>query len=174
MVSKRFLFVSADAALITGLAWQVHREGHDVKYYIEAESDREIGDGFVPKSDDRREDVEWANVVIFDDIWVSSDIGTGATARELREQRKTVVGGTPNTDRLEEDRGYAMDVLDEHGVNTVEHHIFNDFDEGIQHVRENPAPHVIKPLGEVQSVKRLLYRRSRPSASGSYGNRRFP
>jgi len=31
MDSKRFLFVSADAALITDLAWQVHREGHDVK-----------------------------------------------------------------------------------------------------------------------------------------------
>ncbi|SMO78027.1 hypothetical protein SAMN06264867_1091, partial [Halorubrum cibi] len=34
MESKHFLFVSADAALITDLAWQVHREGHDVKYYI--------------------------------------------------------------------------------------------------------------------------------------------
>ena len=55
MESKHFLFVSADAALITDLAWQVHREGHDVKYYIEAESDQEIGDGFIPKTDDWRE-----------------------------------------------------------------------------------------------------------------------
>nr|WP_276278347.1 hypothetical protein [Halomicroarcula sp. SYNS111] len=50
-----------------------------------------------------------------------------------------------------------MDILEEHGVNTIEHHIFHDFDEGIQHVQENPAPYVIKPLGEVQNVKRLLY-----------------
>jgi len=157
MESKHFLFVSADAALITDLAWQVHREGHDVKYYIEADGDQEIGDGFVPKTDDWRAEVEWADVIIFDDIWVGSDIGTGKLAQELREQGKAVVGGTPNTDHLEEDRGYAMEILEDHGVNTVEHHIFNDFDAGINHVKENPAPYVIKPLGEVQNVKRLLY-----------------
>jgi len=156
MDTERFLFVSADTALITDLAWQVHREGH-VKYYIEAESDREIGEGFVPKTDDWRAEVEWADVIIFDDIWVGSDIGTGALAEELREQGKAVVGGTPNTDHLEEDRGYAMEILEDHGVNTVEHHIFHDFDAGIRHVQENPAPYVIKPLGEVQNVKRLLY-----------------
>ncbi|GAA0539228.1 phosphoribosylamine--glycine ligase [Halorubrum ejinorense] len=157
MDTANFLFVSADAALITDLAWQVHREGHEVRYYIEAESDQEIGDGFVPKTDDWRAEVDWADVIIFDDIWVGSDVGTGELAEELRGKGKAVVGGTPNTDHLEEDRGYAMEVLEEHGVNTVEHHIFDSFDAGIQHVQENPAPYVIKPLGEVQNVKRLLY-----------------
>ena len=157
MNAASFLFVSADAALITDLAWQIHREGHDVKYYIEADTDRGIGDGFGPKTDDRRADVDRADVIVFDDIWVGSDIGTGGLARELREQGNAVVGGTPNTDRLEEDRGYAMEVLEDHGVNTSEHHVFDSFDAGIRHVRENPAPYVIKPLGEVQNVKRLLY-----------------
>ncbi len=54
MDSKNFLFCSLDAALITDVAWQVHQEGHDVKFYVEAESDQEIGDGFVPKCDDWR------------------------------------------------------------------------------------------------------------------------
>ena len=157
MDTANFLFVSADAALIADLAWQVHREGHAVKYYVEAESDREIGDGFVPKTGDWRAEVDWADAIVFDDIWVGSEVGTGALARDLREAGKAVVGGTPNTDRLEEDRGYAMEVLEENGVNTVEHHVFREFDAGIQHVRENPAPYVIKPLGEVQNVKRLLY-----------------
>ncbi|WP_049986879.1 phosphoribosylamine--glycine ligase [Halobellus rufus] len=176
MDRQRFLFVSADAALIADLAWQIHREGHDVKYYIESETDREIGDGFVPKTDDWEADVEWADVIVFDDIWVAGaeaaagvageegdaprgegDVGTGALAQELRERGKAVVGGTPNTDRLEADRGYAMDVLEANGVETVEHHVFDDFGEGIRHVEANPAPYVIKPLGEVQNVKRLLY-----------------
>ena len=157
MPPDRFLFVSADAALITDLAWQVHQEGHAVKYFVAAESDREIGDGFVPKSEDWRADVEWADVVVFDDIWVGNEVGTGALAEELREDGTAVVGGTPATDRLEEDRGYAMDVLEERGGNTVEHHVFPDFDAGIQHVQDNPAPYVVKPLGEVQNVKRLLY-----------------
>jgi phosphoribosylamine--glycine ligase len=152
-----FLFVSADAALITDLAWQIHREGHAVRYYIEAERDQDIGDGFVPKTDDWRAELDWADVVVFDDIWVGDDIGTGQLAQDLRADGHAVVGGTPNTDRLEADRGYAMQVLEDHGVTTVDHHVFEDFAAGIQHVRENPAPYVIKPLGEVQNVKRLLY-----------------
>jgi phosphoribosylamine--glycine ligase len=157
MDSKRFLFCSLDAALVGDLAWQVHREGHDVRYYIEAEGDREIADGFVPKTDDWRAELDWADVVVFDDVWVGDAVGTGEIARDLREEGHAVVGGTPNTDRLEDDRGYAMDVLEDHGVNTLEHREFDSFEAGIEHVRANPAPYVVKPLGEVQNVKRLLY-----------------
>ncbi|MFC3478695.1 phosphoribosylamine--glycine ligase [Halobacterium litoreum] len=157
METKQFLFVSADAALIADVARQVHEEGHDVKYYVEAESDREIGDGFVPKTDNWEAEVDWADVVVFDDIWVGDDVGTGALAEELREQGKAVVGGTPNTDRLEEDRGYAMEILEANGVNTIDHEEFTDFEAGIRHVEEHPGPYVVKPLGEVQNVKRLVY-----------------
>lgn len=157
MDAKHFLFVSLDAALIGDIAWQVHREGHDVKYYIEAESDTEIADGFVPKTDDWEAEIGWADVIVFDDIWVGNEIGTGQLAQELRAEGHAVVGGTPNSDRLEEDRGYAMDILEDHGVSVLPHEVFRDFDAGIQHVRDNPGPYVIKPLGEVQNVKRLLY-----------------
>lgn len=70
MDGQNFLFLSLDAALIGDLAWQVSKEGPGVRYYIEAESDREIGDGFVPKTDNWRDDLPWADVVVFDDIWV--------------------------------------------------------------------------------------------------------
>jgi len=157
MDTRNFLFVSADAALIADLAWQIREEGHGVRYYVAAESDSEIGDGFVEKTEDWRGDLDWADVVIFDDIWVGDSVGTGELAEELRADGHAVVGGTPNTDRLEEDRGYAMDVLEQNGVETVEHHVFENFGAGIRHVEEHPAPYVIKPLGEVQNVKRLLY-----------------
>ncbi|WP_435195001.1 phosphoribosylglycinamide synthetase C domain-containing protein [Natronomonas sp. EA1] len=152
-----FLFCSMDAALIGDIAWQVSREGHDVQYYIHAAGDREIADGFVTKTDDWEAEIEWADVVVFDDIWVGNEVGTGKLAQELRERGTAVVGGTPNTDRLEEDRGYAMEVLADHGIETLEHQVFTDFDAAIDHVEANPAPYVIKPLGEVQNVKRLLY-----------------
>lgn len=155
--TDRFLFVSLDAALITDLAWRVHSGGHPVKYYIAREADREIGDGFVPKSSDWRADLEWADVVVFDDIWVGNSVGTGKIAAELREEGNPVIGGTPATDRLEDDRGYGMQVLEEHGIETIPHRVFSDFESGIAFVNENPAPYVIKPLGEVQNVKRLLY-----------------
>jgi len=157
METRRFLFCSLDAALVADLAWQVRREGHEVKYYVEAEADREIGDGFVPKTDDWEAEIDWADVIVFDDIWVGDEVGTGALAADLRERGKAVVGGTPNTDRLEDDRGYAMDVLTDHGVDVVDHREFRDFQAGIRFVEQNPAPYVVKPLGEVQNVKRLLY-----------------
>jgi phosphoribosylamine--glycine ligase len=157
METRKFLFCSLDAALITDVAWQVSREGHEVKYYIESESDREIGDGFVPKTDDWRAEVDWADVVVFDDIWVGDEVGTGELAQELRGEGHAVVGGTPNTDRLEDDRGYAMAVLEDHGIETMDHREFSSFADGIRYVEERPAPYVVKPLGEVQNVKRLLY-----------------
>jgi hypothetical protein len=38
--SRNFLFVSADAALTTDLAWQVHRETRDIEYYSRVKSDK--------------------------------------------------------------------------------------------------------------------------------------
>ncbi|WP_435346255.1 phosphoribosylamine--glycine ligase [Haloarchaeobius sp. HRN-SO-5] len=157
MGEENFLFLSLDAALAGDLAWQVSKEGHDVRYYIDAEQDREIADGFVPKTSDWRADLDWADVVVFDDIWVGDEVGTGRLAEDLRAEGHAVVGGTPSTDRLEDDRGYAMSVLESNGVEVLDHREFADFQAGIAHVRENPAPYVIKPLGEVQNVKRLLY-----------------
>src|SRR6266853_5324957 len=43
---KKFLFVSLDG-LIADIAWQVVKEGHEVKLFIEAKDEREIADGFV-------------------------------------------------------------------------------------------------------------------------------
>ncbi|MFB6120479.1 MAG: phosphoribosylamine--glycine ligase [Halobacteriaceae archaeon] len=157
MESENFLFCSLDAALIGDVAWQVAREGHDVRYYVESETDRDIAEGFVAKTEDWRADLDWADVVIFDDIWVGDDVGTGEIAQELRADGHAVVGGTPATDSLEEDRGYAMEVLGDHGVNVLDHREFSDFDAAVEFVEANPAPYVIKPLGEVQNVKRLLY-----------------
>ncbi|MFQ3293147.1 MAG: phosphoribosylamine--glycine ligase [Natrialbaceae archaeon] len=157
MVSRTFLFCSLDSPLIGDLAWQIRTEGHEVKWYIDAEDERDIADGFVPKSEDWGADVDWADVIVFDDIWVNDEVGTGRIAQELREEGHAVVGGTPNTDQTENDRGYAMDVLEENDVSVLPHRIFEVFDEGIDWVKGNPAPYVIKPLGEVQNVKRLLY-----------------
>ena len=154
-----FLFCSLDEPLIGDVAWRVSREGHDVRYFInpDAGPDCEVADGFVEKTDDWRGDLDWADVVVFDDIWDGSELGTGRIAEELRADGHAVVGGTELTDRLEDDRGFAMRTLAEEGVEVIPHREFENFQAGIEFVRENPAPYVVKPLGEVQNVKRLLY-----------------
>ena len=45
---RKFLFVSI-SGLISDIAWQVAKEGHEVRYCIEDEKERDIADGFVPK-----------------------------------------------------------------------------------------------------------------------------
>ncbi|MFT4889036.1 MAG: phosphoribosylamine--glycine ligase, partial [Pseudohongiellaceae bacterium] len=49
----KFLFVSYDA-LIGDLAWQVIKEGHEVKYSIKNPIDHDVGAGFIPMVDDWR------------------------------------------------------------------------------------------------------------------------
>ena len=46
MDKRKFLFVSL-SGLIGDIAWQVLKEGHDVRYYIEAEKERDIADGMI-------------------------------------------------------------------------------------------------------------------------------
>jgi phosphoribosylamine--glycine ligase len=150
-VPFKFLFVSYDG-LIGDIAWQVIKEGHEAKYYIEHAEEREITSGFVPQTDDWRAEVDWADVVVFDDV-----LGHGKLAAKLRKAGKKVVGGTPYTDRLEDDRGFGQSELKAAGVNIIPQQDFTSFDDAIAFVRANPNRYVIKPSGEAQNLKGLLF-----------------
>ena len=75
----------------------------------------------------------------------------------MRRAGKAVVGGTPYTDRLEDDRGFGQTELKAFGINIIPFEEFDSFDEAIAFVKANPARYVIKPSGEAQNVKRLLF-----------------
>ena len=141
MASSNFLFVSW-SGLITDIAWQVAKEGHAVKYYIRSASDRDIGDGFVPKVDEWESHVDWADVIVFDDT-----LGQGELAASLRARGQRVVGGSAYTDSREDDRSFGQEELKKAGVNILQYREFRDFDSAIDYVKTNPDRYVIKPLG---------------------------
>ena len=151
MEPKKFLFVSIDA-LISDIAWHVVKEGHKVKYYIQESEERDIADGFVPKTDDWKKDADWADVIVFDDV-----LGHGTKAKKLRDQGKLVIGGTPYTDKLEDDRAFGQEELKKAGVPILPYKDFTSFDAAIKFVEENPGRYVIKPSGEASNVKGLLF-----------------
>jgi phosphoribosylamine---glycine ligase len=151
MDKRKFLFISLEG-LISDIAWQVIKEGGEAKYYIHNSPEKDIADGFVPKIDDWKKEVDWAEVIIFDDV-----LGQGKLAQDLRKQGKKVIGGTEYTDRLEDDRAFGQEELKKVGVNILPHNNFNSFDEAIDYVRANPAKYVIKPSGEAQNIKRMLF-----------------
>ncbi len=145
------LFVSI-SGLISDIAWRCVQEGHTVKYFIEEESEKEIANGFVEKVDDWEVEVDWADLIVFDDV-----LGQGEKAQKLRGKGKYVVGGTPYTDKLEDDRSFGQAELKKHKVNILNYHEFDSFDTGIEHIKANPGKYVLKPSGEAQNIKRLLF-----------------
>src|ERR1700731_3946989 len=151
MEKKNFLFVSL-TGLISDIAWQVSKEGHEVRYFIGDKKERDIGDGFVAKSKDWEKDVDWADILFLDDTW-----GKGEKAKALRQQGKKVIGGTPYSDRLEDDRSFGQEELKKAGVNIIPYGEFVSFDDAIENVVQNPGRYVIKPSGEAQNVKRRLF-----------------
>lgn len=152
MEIKNFLFVSIDAFTVD-LAWQIKKEGHNIKYYIKNQTEQEVGDGFIPKTDNWEAEIDWADVIIFDDV-----AGQGKIAQKLRLQGKKVVGGTPYTDKLEDDRSFGQEELKRHNISILPYHSFTSFDEGIAFVQANPGRYVIKPDGmEAHDNKGLLF-----------------
>src|SRR3989344_1806480 len=148
---KKFLFVSLDS-LIADIAWRVMLEGHEVKYYVKDPDEREVGQGFIGMVEDWKKEVDWADIIVFDDV-----LGQGAIAKKLREQGKLVVGGTPYTDQLEDDRAFGQEELKKFGINILPFKEFTNFEEAIQFVKENPGKYVIKPCGEAANLKGLLF-----------------
>jgi phosphoribosylamine-glycine ligase len=151
MDKKNFLFVSL-TGLISDIAWQVSKEGHEVRYFIGDKKERDIADGFVAKSKDWEKDKEWADIIVFDDT-----LGQGEKAQALRKEGKPVIGGTAYGDKLEDDRSFGQEELKKAGVNIIPYAEFESFDNAVDHVTQNPGRYVIKPSGEAQNVKRRLF-----------------
>jgi phosphoribosylamine--glycine ligase len=151
MTTKNFLFVSIDG-LISDIAWQIAKEGHNVKYFIESNEYKDVADGFVIKTYDWEREVDWADVIVFDDV-----LGQGTKAEYLREKGKSVIGGTPFTDRLEDNRAFGQEELKNHDVPIINYGDFTSLDDAICFVKENPDKYVIKPSGQAQNIKGLLF-----------------
>ena len=141
--SKKFLFVSFQS-LSGDLAWQIMKEGNEVKAFIKAEEDKDVYDGILEKVSKWGEHVDWADVVVFDDV------GFGDAADALRKKGKLVVGGSVYTDRLESDREFGQQEMKSVGMLVLPHWDFTDFDAAIHFIKTNPGRYVFKPSGYVQ------------------------
>jgi phosphoribosylamine--glycine ligase len=148
---KKFLFVSYES-LSGDLAWQLQKEGHEVKAYIEAESCSDVYEGFLNKVSNWNEHVDWADVIVFDDV------GFGKEAGRLRKQGKMVVGGSEYSDRLEDDREFGQQEMKKAGMMVLPHWDFSDFESAIDFIKSNPGRYVFKPSGNIHSdLKGVLF-----------------
>ena len=146
---KKFLFVSLES-LSGDLAWQLKKEGHQVKVFIKAKYDADVYSGFLEKVDAWEPYKDWADVIIFDDV------GFGEIADKLRKQGKLVIGGSQYTDKLEIEREFGQNELKRSGVNILPSWQFSNYDEGIKFIKENPDRYVLKPTGNTPSIGKGL------------------
>jgi phosphoribosylamine--glycine ligase len=148
---RKFLFVSLES-LSGDLAWRIQREGHKVKAYIKSQTDIDVYDGFLEKVDDYKKFIDWADVIVFDDV------GFGAEADALRKKGKLVVGGSSYTDKLEENREFGQSEMKRVGMLILQHFDFNNYDTALEFIKEKPGRYVYKPSGTIQSdSKGLLF-----------------
>jgi phosphoribosylamine--glycine ligase len=139
--SKKFLFISVDA-LAADLAWQLVKEGNEVKMYIRDNDSKDIADGFVEKINEWAPFVDWADVIVIDSC------GRGALADDLRRKGKLVVGGSVYTDKLEMDREFGQNEMKEAKMTILPHWEFESFDKGIKFIETHPGRYVFKPSGK--------------------------
>jgi phosphoribosylamine--glycine ligase len=147
---KKFLFISRYGESLD-IALATLEEGNEVKLYIEEKGLREIGYGFVKKVKDWKKHIDWADVLVFDYT------GSGKVCEDLRAKGKIVFGGTSYTDALELDRNFGQEELKRHKINILPFKEFAAFKEAIKYVEANPNGYVIKPSGETQELKQLLF-----------------
>jgi len=148
---KKFLFVSIES-LSGDLAWQVKKEGNEVKVYIGRDEDSDVYDGILEKVKSWEPFIDWADVIVFDDV------GFGEIAEDLRKDGKLVIGGSSYTDRLEEDREFGQNEMKSAGLNTLPKETFQDFGKAIEYLKTNPGRYVFKPCGFIpSSMKDLLF-----------------
>lgn len=145
-----FLFVSKWGESLD-IAYTIKQEGHLVKMFIEDKSSREIGFGFITKVSDWKKHIDWATIIIFDYT------GYGKICDELRNNGKLVFGGSEYTDLLELDRNFGQEELKKHKIKTLPSREFFNFEEAINYVEKNPDAYVVKPCGETQDLKQLLF-----------------
>lgn len=147
----KFLFVSLES-LSGDLAWTLKKEGHEVKAYIKTKSDHDVYNGFLEKVERWEDFVDWADVIIFDDVEF------GGIAERLRKKGKRVIGGSEYTDRLEMDREFGQMEMKKYGVSILPQWHFSNYDEAIALIKNNPDRYVFKPSGNTPSGgKGLLF-----------------
>ena len=137
----RILFISGE--LIAGdLPYRLSEEGCDVKLFIEHPGQQDCQSGFVQKTDDWRNEFDWAGktgLIVFDDV------GFGAIQDQLRRDGFRVFGGSAGGDRLELDREFAQRKFAELGLEVLPIFKFGHPADAAQHIRTSaPCRWVVK------------------------------
>lgn len=120
---------------------RILQEGNEVELFITEKDDRKSWDGILPKVETLPLDK--------DAVYIFDSSGNGKIADNLIHKGYHVVGGSSTADDLEFDRGKAIDLMHDVGMEIPETHTFDKFDEVREFLREHSDHlYVLKPSGK--------------------------
>jgi phosphoribosylamine--glycine ligase len=141
----RFLGIG-DSCDLGALYRALIADGHAVKVHIGNPLCRGTLAGIVPQTPDWQGELDWVAEAGQDGIILFENVagGRGALQDELRGRGFNVIGGSAYGDRLENDRGYAQQVLAGLGLNIAETHSFENPQAALDFIAQNPRRYVLK------------------------------
>jgi phosphoribosylamine--glycine ligase len=141
----RFLGIG-DSCDLSALYLRLLAEGHEVKVYIGEELCRTTLAGLVTQTTDWRAELDWVGaagnrgIILFENTAKSR----GELQDQLRREGYCVIGGSAYGDRLENDRAFAQEVLQNIGLSTCPIHRFSDPSRALEFLAKYPGRYVVK------------------------------
>jgi phosphoribosylamine--glycine ligase len=148
----RFLGIG-DYCDLSSLYMRLIDEGHEVKVYISSPLCVDTLAGIVTHTRGWRDEIAWVReagdegIVLFE----NAAENRGALQDELRRKGLHVIGGSAYGDRLENDRGFAQNVLAGLGFSICQTHDFADSQSAINFLDSRPGRYVLKFNGPLES-----------------------
>src|SRR5436305_389964 len=141
----RFLGIG-DSCDLGALYMRLIAEGHEVKVHVALPICHGTLAGLVTRVDDWKNELDWIRAVGDEGIILFENVAhkSGQLQDELRRRGLNVIGGSAYGDGLENDRGYAQDVLKELGLSICPVRTFSDRAEAIRFLRDQPGRYVLK------------------------------
>lgn len=115
----RFLW-SSEGGESLAIARRVAREGHEVRFAILNPKYRHVGDGLIDKRDFDQRRPSWADVLVYD----TTCPDFAREADTFRKRGIPVIGASGLGDRMEHDRMYAIELVENLGIEAPESESF--------------------------------------------------
>ena len=141
----RFLGIG-DSCDLGSLYRRLIQGGHDVRVHVGNALCRGTLAGIVPQTMDWRRELDWVaeagqeGIILFENVAG----GRGVIQDELRSQGYNVIGGSAYGDQLENDRGFAQQILAGIGLKTAGVRSFAGPHAALDFLVANPARYVLK------------------------------
>ena len=121
---------------------RIELEGNEVGLYIKDKLYSSVFDGLLPK-------VEPDDFVDKDTVILFDMSGNGKIADSFRRKGLLVFGASEYADKLEHDRQFGFDAMQEAGIKIPGYKEFQDFKTGLEYVRGSNKRLVFKPSGSM-------------------------